>query len=205
MTPRAVVLDYGAVLCHEQPAGDLAAMERLAAVAGSRLWAEYWGHREPYDRGELNGAGYWRQIAADLGIHLDDERIAELVAADVASWSHLRTQMLDWAVALRGAGVRVALLSNAPPELRDAIERMDWARELDHRTFSCDLGVVKPEPTIYRECLEALRVDAADALLVDDREVNLDGGRRVGLPGVRFTTAPALAAALADSGLPLPA
>jgi putative hydrolase of the HAD superfamily len=205
--PAAVVLDYGHVLSRPQPPAAVARLEALSGLPGEVLWPAYWGERVPYDRGVVDGAGYWAAVAARLGRQAwPAATVAELVAADVASWSHVDPAMVAWAGALGRAGVATALLSNAPPELAAFIvERFAWVAGLDGRTFSCDLGAVKPEPAIYASCLAAIGVDPADTLLVDDRAANVAGAVEFGMRGHVFTTRAALADALRGSGLPLPA
>ena len=203
----AVVLDYGNVLSRPQPREAVARLEALSGLPGEVLWPANWGERVPYDRGVVDGTGYWAAIAARAGRpRWPAATVAELVAADVASWSHVDPDMVAWAGALGRAGVATALLSNAPPELAAFIrERFDWVAGLDGRTFSCDLGAVKPEPAIYASCLAAIGVPAAEALLVDDRKANVDGAVAYGMRGHVFTSRAALAGALRGSGLPLPA
>lgn len=203
---RAVVLDYGGVLCRHQRPDALERIAALAGVPGERLWPVYWAEREPYDRGTLDGPAYWARVAEVLGAGPPDPaRAAALVEADTLSWTELDEGMVGWVAALGAAGVRTALLSNAPPELRDhVLERFGWAAGFDVRTFSCDLGAVKPEPGIYRACVEALGVEPGQALFVDDRQVNVEGAVAAGLQGHLFDGAAGLAGRLAGSGLPLP-
>jgi len=201
---RAVILDYGGVLCGPQPAADRARIERLAGAGGERLWTTYWAWRPPYDRGELEGTAYWAAVAGDLGRSLAPEVLEQLVEADTLSWTHLDPSMVAWARALGTAGVRTGLLSNAPPELRDHIlDHFGWTAGFDQLTFSCDVGQAKPAPGIYRHCLAGLGVAAEEALFVDDRPANVQAARRLGMTAVRFTGVAALVAEL-DGRLPLP-
>ena len=45
---------------------------------------------------------------------------------------------------------------------------------------------VKPEPQIYRHCLDALAVQPSEALFIDDRDVNLQQARAAGIRTIRF-------------------
>jgi putative hydrolase of the HAD superfamily len=204
---QAVVLDYGGVLCRHQRPDALTRIAELAGVPGDRLWPVYWAERPDYDRGLLDGPGFWARVAEVLGTEPPDPaRAAALVEADTLSWTDLDPGMVAWVAALGRAGVRTALLSNAPPELRDhVLERFGWAAGFDVRTFSCDLGVVKPDPAIYRACVDELGVEPGAALFVDDRAPNVEGAVVAGLRGHVFTSAAGLAAALRGTGLPLPA
>jgi putative hydrolase of the HAD superfamily len=52
---------------------------------------------------------------------------------------------------------------------------------------SCEVGMCKPAPAIYRTCIERLDVPAETALFVDDRVENLHGAESVGLQTFHFT------------------
>lgn len=201
---RAVIFDYGCVLCIDQPAADRARMEALAGVDAATLWPAYWDLRPDYDRGRVTGAGFWGQVAERVGRHWDAERRAALIRADVASWTHLDDRMVGWLEAIADTGMPVGLLSNAPAEIRDAIlDGQAWTGRLAQATFSCDVGALKPEPEIYRHCVGGLGVAPSEALLIDDRIVNVEGAKRAGLQALRFVDPGDLAADLAGiDGLP---
>ena len=84
---------------------------------------------------------------------------------------------------LRAAGYRLGLISNA-----DSMEVAAWkqcpaAQLFDVAIFSCDVGLVKPEPEIYQLCLELLGLDAGECLFVGDGGSDeLQGAKSVGMP-----------------------
>jgi len=86
---------------------------------------------------------------------------------------------------LRKRGFRLGLISNA-----DASEIAAWpssplAECFDAEVFSCRVGLVKPEPAIYIECLNRLGLSAGECIFVGDGGSNeLRGARQVGLYSV---------------------
>jgi putative hydrolase of the HAD superfamily len=69
---------------------------------------------------------------------------------------------------LRGAGYKLALLSNA-----DAMEIAPYQAGMlkglfDVEVFSCDAGHAKPEPAIFHACLEALKLPASACVFAGD-------------------------------------
>lgn len=184
---RALVLDYGEVLC--EPA-DPAAMHRMAHEAGvapDRFRDLYWRLREDYDRGVLDGPAYWGRFGDEAGVPMSDALIDSLIEQDIALWTRIDPVMIGWVDALLARGVRVALLSNMVKEigmhLRDA---MGLFRHFTHVTYSFEVGAVKPEPAIYRHVLEGAGARPDEALLVDDREVNIAGAQAIGMHGLVF-------------------
>jgi len=86
---------------------------------------------------------------------------------------------------LKQHGRRLGLISNA-----DVLEVAAWnacpaAALFDVTIFSCEVGLVKPEPAIYELGLRRLGVTAKESLFVGDGGSDeLQGARRVGLTAV---------------------
>ena len=190
---RAVIFDYGNVLCRPQAPADVAAMAAVLRLPRDRFEEIYWRHRLAYDEGKLDPAEYWKFFGS-----VTPEQIEQLNRLDCASWTHADAAMPDWAGQLRAAGFQTALLSNMPFTVRDAVLACQWLPEFDQRTFSCELRISKPSPEIYEHCLLGLGVAAKDALFLDDRLSNVQGAEAVGMHGILFTSAADLAAKLAE-------
>lgn len=185
-----VVFDYGGVLCTDQPAQDRAALLRAAGVGDpGPFWVRYWELRRPYDRGDLDAAGYWTGL---LGRDLDDTAVTALEAVDVASWSHPYEATLRLVEALAGS-TGLALLSNCPPSMAAVIDGLSWTDLVPHRFYSCRLGELKPHPDVYRAVLAGLGAEPAEVTFVDDRPVNVAGAAAVGMRALLFTDPATLA------------
>jgi putative hydrolase of the HAD superfamily len=86
----------------------------------------------------------------------------------------------------RDRGLELAILSNAPIEVAEAIDAAPWLDLFDPRVFSCQLGSVKPEPAIYAGVLEALPATPDDVVFFDDRPANVAGARAAGMTAYLF-------------------
>jgi putative hydrolase of the HAD superfamily len=186
--PAGLILDYGNVLsrAQDQTWMDAAARRLGADVAVFR--AAYWQHRHAYDA-DLSAAAYWRRVAAAArpATALDPGDLAWLIASDVASWSVYHDEVWALAARFRAAGGRTALLSNSGPEVMARV-RADHPLEarFDAVVISCEVGLAKPDPRIFRLCLERLGLSAGAALFVDDRADNVEAAARVGLQTLQF-------------------
>ncbi|MFE0171202.1 HAD family hydrolase [Streptomyces sp. NPDC059002] len=188
-TAHTLLFDmFGVIARHQSQDGK----DRLARVAGApeaAFWDAYWGVRQPYDRGDVTGPAYWRSVADALGTRFDEERIARLVEADIASWSAVDDTMVALIAELAAAGRPIALLSNIPEELTAHYEeRHFWLKHFRVRAFSCRIGHAKPEPGAYLWCLDALDAAPESVLFVDDREENIRAAEAVGMRGHLFTS-----------------
>jgi putative hydrolase of the HAD superfamily len=186
---RAVVFDYGNVLCQPQQPSDVEVMATVCGLAVPRFQQFYWKFRVPYDRGELNAEAYWAAVAAEDGRVLDGKQVSELTTLDAKSWSRPNRATIEWVKQLRRAGFGLGLLSNMPFEIsRYLTAHCEWLALFDSFTFSCDVGRVKPDPAIYQICLEKLKLAAAEVLFLDDIAANVEGASALGIHGFIFDT-----------------
>jgi FMN phosphatase YigB (HAD superfamily) len=64
-----------------------------------------------------------------------------------------------------------------------------WMSEFSVALFSCDVGMVKPEPGFYRLCLERLDARPEECVFFDDSEVNVRSGAALGIASYVFRSA----------------
>jgi putative hydrolase of the HAD superfamily len=83
--------------------------------------------------------------------------------------------------------------------------RFSWLSQFDQLTWSCELGVVKPDPAIYLHTIKKLNVKPEQALFIDNLQKNIAGAEEVGLRAALFENAEQLQSDLARRGFPLPA
>ncbi len=86
--------------------------------------------------------------------------------------------------ALRAAGHRLGVLSNAYPSLVDALRGLGVLDYFDLLVVSAFEGCEKPDPAIYQAALRAARVAPAEALFVDDVPENIEAANALGMVGV---------------------
>jgi putative hydrolase of the HAD superfamily len=198
---RAVLFDYGLVLSGPP---DPVAWERMCWLLDAddvRFYAAYWRPRHDYDRGALNGAGFWRAVARELGRSLRVKEIAALLEADIELWTQPNQTMIDWAAALQRASVRTGILSNIGDAMEDGVRlRCPWIADFAHHTFSHRLQMVKPEAEIYRHAIEGVEVPAGQVLFVDDRLENVEAARTEGLHAIQYVDHASFVKAMREGG-----
>lgn len=188
------LFDYGMVISQ---APEPANWQRLRELSGQELSAPdspYWKAREDYDADRLDMTGYWRLV---LGSEAEQELLEALHEADLRAWAHLNPRTEDVLRQLQGSGGRLALLSNMPSAMADHYRTTcAWIRRFEQVFFSGYLGLVKPDPQIYRHVLEKLGAPAEQVVFIDDRQDNLDAAAALGIRTVLHHPAVELAAEL---------
>ncbi len=199
-----VMFDYGGVVSHPPTQRDWALLAGVAAAPIADLRDEYWKWRRAYDLAEFDAPGYWRQVGRGLGRGYSDAEISELARLDSASWMRLQAGTVALIGDLAAAGRPLALLSNAPGELADAIGGLPIAAYFGHLIFSCQLKLAKPDPECYNRALARLGARPEEVIFIDDRSDNVAGAAALGLQAVHFSSPEAARAAvgqrLADRG-----
>lgn len=183
-----VMFDYGGVLS-QQPADE--DLERLATAAGTGVRAlmdGYWEWRRVYDLGELDAAGYWGQVGRRAGRSYTGAEVAELSRLDSLMWLRLQAGTVALVEDLAAAGLPLALLSNAPADVAEAVSGLPVAAHFRHLVFSCELNAAKPDPACYGAALSRIGAPARDVVFIDDRPENVAAAAALGMRSVQFTT-----------------
>lgn len=82
---------------------------------------------------------------------------------------------------------KTALLSNAFSDLRQLVTQVwGFSDAFDEMIISAEVGMVKPDPRIYRLVLERLDLTAPEAVFIDDFAHNIDGARAVNMHAIQF-------------------
>jgi putative hydrolase of the HAD superfamily len=112
-------------------------------------------------------------------------------AAVVTAWSAPSGSVdVDVLTAVRRIRKRctVALLSNATSRLPVDLARVGLVDEIDHRFNTSDLGVAKPDPTVFEIVRETLGLTADNCLCVDASAQNVEAATSYGMRGDPYTT-----------------
>jgi putative hydrolase of the HAD superfamily len=138
-------------------------------------------------------AGFLRQRRRDQliasGVGPDD---VEALLDDIDGQGELFTlqpypETLEVLAALRERGVRIAICSNWDWDLDRAIASAGLTGEAEVEITSAQVGCRKPHPQIYEVTLDALGIDAGDALFVGDTfDCDVEGPIAAGMTAVHI-------------------
>ncbi len=172
-----VVFDLGGVLA---PTGrSLTALADALEVPENDLAGPYWAYRDAYDLG-AGAAEYWYRVTAALGRSPDAGLVGRLDEIDVECWTEIAADAAALLADLAARGIPLGVLSNAPASLARAVRAAAWSPLFRTLVFSSDLGMMKPDPLIYRAADAELGVSPSDVVFFDDRPVNVEAAREHG-------------------------
>ena len=184
----AVLFDLGKVLLDWSPryyyerffAGDEAGLARFLAEVVAPTWIV------EMDR----GLPMAEAIAARQQLYPEH---AELIARWREGWPEMLRGEIAGTVTvldeLGARGRRLYALTNFSHETWPiARARFEFLGQFEDVVVSGEVGMVKPDPRIYRLAIERCRLEPARTVFVDDLPANVEAARGEGLHGVHFTT-----------------
>jgi epoxide hydrolase-like predicted phosphatase len=214
-TITAVLFDFGGVFTPSPfsvvraAAIELGISEQVAVELCFGPYAEDGDHPwHRLERGEVRLDVAHQELlalASAAGVEIDVFR----VLAKIGREDEGRVLMVEGVRALRDAGYRTALVTNNVAEFGDGWRQLIPVDELFEVVIdSCEVGVRKPDPQIFRIALEQLHgVRPEQAVFLDDFEANVASARQVGMHGIvvgedRAEALARLEALLSPSGEP---
>jgi putative hydrolase of the HAD superfamily len=180
---RAVIFDLWETLVDYDPVGGRAFTDRVAALLArdpeefAATWIEGRARRE---------VGPLRDYVVELGA--EEAVVDEVVTMRVASTQAMlkpRPGAVETLRELRRRGYNLGLITVCSGDVPDIWDETPFSGLFDATVFSCAVGLLKPDPRIYRLACEELGVEPAEAIFVGDgANDELAGAERVGLRAV---------------------
>ena len=139
-----------------------------------------------------NFFGYYSVISEQLDLGLTEEerdRIARDRACNMANYVPYPgiTEVLGTLSKTHKLGI----ISDTWPSIEPQLEYIGVSRYLSFCTFSCFVGVFKPDKRIYLNALNKCGVPAEKTVFIDDAVRNLDGAAALGITPILIAANPA--------------
>lgn len=81
---------------------------------------------------------------------------------------------------LKKLGYKVGLITNIIKPVFDIIKSSGYYDVFDDTLASCEVGLKKPQPEIYKLALKRLDVTAQESIFIDDKQSNLGTADKIG-------------------------
>ena len=155
-----------------------------------RLWDRTVSQR---DSGAIpNAETGLTHVLQKLGVSVDSSLVQEAIRIRLDYYRQAlrpRDDAIATLETLKSRGYEVGLVSNCSNDVSVLWPTTLFAEYIDEVILSCDVGLVKPDPRIYRLACRRLGVDAGRCLFVGDGSSNeLTGASEVGMTAVLIRT-----------------
>lgn len=137
------------------------------------------------DYGTLSKDDFFKEVSALANVSVDQ------MARGLEVKTIIDTRLVDFVKDLRKNNYKIVCLSNGTHEwtLRVIVDH-GLKSIFDKIILSGDLGIIKPNPGIYLDALDRMKLNAKQALFVDDRKVNTDAAEECGIRSLIFRDTP---------------
>ena len=177
---KNIVFDLGGVLFMRDPKKCTPEFIRFFSFVRQEQLPRFWNE---YDRGTLTCDEAIDELCRLNGC---DRTLAEQYMQQAIDKQEPVPATEQLIRDLKAAGYRLYVLSNMSREFIAFLRRFPVYGCFDGEVVSCEEGVCKPEPAIYRLLLSRFGLDPAETLFIDDRADNIAAARAEGINGYRF-------------------
>jgi epoxide hydrolase-like predicted phosphatase len=175
---KAVLFDYGGVLCRGGGIGSVRAMLAGALGIAEEQVQDMGDAYRQLMTGRMSTEAFMQALgAAHPGATYPTP--AALLAD--ARFFERNPQVYALAERLRAAGIQTGILSNVFAFSADEMKRRGLFAGFEPVLLSCDTHVMKPDPAFYRMAVDQFGVPAHDILFIDDRREMLDAAAALGM------------------------
>jgi len=199
---RAIIFDIGRVLIRVDISRAMGGLASGLSLTPQDVWSAI--EKDPrwldWQEGRISPRDWHIHLAKRLGFSLSFEEFSEvwnraLDPNPIHSESFLEKLSKNY---------RLALLSNTDPiHMSNEEARFPFFRFFPIRIYSYRVGASKPDPAIYREALQACRVQAEEAVYIDDIAAYAEAAQRLGMSGIVFQSPEQLQSDLRKLGIQL--
>lgn len=179
---KAIIFDLGRVLLRWDPDAVVRALSQISRATASELQALLQARHAELNTGRMSAQDLHRYLMQHAGTTGNWDRFYEAACHGLGRDEEALAYVRSLA---RRPGLRLGVISNT-----NAIHSL-WIRQhvpelrlMSSVLLSPDVGLMKPDPAIYRLALEQLEIGPTEALFVDDLPRNVKAAQALGLAGI---------------------
>jgi len=182
------VFDFGGVLGPRSNTWDTT-HKNISELTGippeklSELSKNFWPILET---GKASITDFWEKVIEMSDREVDMDELEQIYESNFKA----DNGSLSLAKELKRMGFQVVILSNASKEWMEFKKDKFKLEEVFDKIYSsADLGMMKPDHTIYQYVLRDLKIHPSEAVFIDDHDQNLEVAKAEGMTIVKFTNA----------------
>lgn len=185
---KNIVFDFGGVIFNLSYEGALASFTAIGLPDAAHALDRYHqrGIFEELESGRMSADDFRAELSKMCGRELTHDEVLQAWLGYVGGpVDEVRLAYLD---ELRARGYRTFLLSNTNPFVQSWAESTAFSQEgrplssfLEKCYTSYEVGIMKPDPAIFRHMLEDASLTPSETLFLDDSRANIDAAAALGI------------------------
>ena len=194
---KAIIFDFGDVICNFDNYLFLERISKYTDKSVDELFQLIYGQSDKEDQfekrritgefesGRISGEEFYQaitELCGLKGISLEEFRHAftDIFTPIPSTFELIRQLDKDYTL---------ALLSNTSVwDFEYGLKKIDVFDLFDAVTASYEVGVMKPDPKIYKDCLDKLKLPPEECVYIDDVENYAKAASDLGIHGIHYTT-----------------
>ncbi|MDB5205450.1 MAG: family hydrolase [Flavisolibacter sp.] len=133
-----------------------------------------------YEEGKVSLDDYLDSVLFDEPRSFSREEFKEFMLQESKELPQLLPWLIEWKQ--QHPGIKVFSINNEPKDLNDhRIKTFGLRRLFDGFISSCDVGLRKPDPQIFKLALAVAAIEPHECIYIDDREVLTRAGAKSGM------------------------
>jgi len=203
---KAAIFDFGSVLVGDEWKVIFKEIAQRLKISEEKVQEIRGPLLKKWNIGEINEEKFWKEFEKQAGIKINRKFTKDLWFRTYRD--HTRNINESWEILaeLKARKIRLALITNTiPPHVQAHKEtgRIKRLKDLGFEVFvlSCEVGVRKPDPRIYKIALEKLNLPAEACVFIDDILDNIEAAKKLGMQVIHFQTPEKLKEELTKIGL----
>ena len=135
--------------------------------------------------GKIDEQQVWDELKRDYGIRQVNEDEHLFTRSFIATLKKM-PGMYELVDGLKDIGITVMLLTNVTPQFAEVLRREGHYDPFDFRVLSYEVGIWKPDITIFEYALAQLAAKGDEVVYIDDLEKNVVASKLLGMHGILF-------------------
>ena len=177
---KNIVFDLGRVVFAHRPEYRSEERKRFFSYVSESPMPQFW---VDYDK----GVSSLQKVAEDLAAYRNVEvKYARAMIEQSIEWQSTIEPTAELIRDLKAAGYKLYVLSNMSHEFIAYLRKKEVYAYFDGEVVSCEEGVVKPDPAIYRTLIDRYSLDVEQTMFIDDRRENVEVAASFGITPFHF-------------------
>ncbi|MBN1646321.1 HAD family phosphatase [Candidatus Woesearchaeota archaeon] len=183
-----IIFDLGGVLTSDSPITysnklcDYSKVLELAKVSkadASRIWNRHW---KDMKLGKKDMQDFWKDFSKTMDKSVSLHEVIELYNSSVK----VDEEMLYYVKGLKNKFRLLALTNECKTGIELRIQKFGLDMLFEKIYCSARIGMVKPDPSLFKHVLSDSRLDASRCIFIDDKTDNVKAAEKMGIRSILF-------------------